>query len=230
VTQVFECKYELDSLAAFLQISTEYFNTTNDSTFFSKYNWTNAVETILNTTTALLIGTYADDGAVNTSPYTWTRQTTAATETLDNKGIGNPVQEGTGLVRSAFRPSDDACIYQLFIPANMMYARYLSSATAIATAIGNTGLASRMNDFSNSIRGAISAHGIVNDPVYGTIYAYEVDGFGGRNIMDDANLPSLLGAPFVGYLSADDEVYQNTRKVLLSKNNPYFMRGPVINA
>jgi meiotically up-regulated gene 157 (Mug157) protein len=105
---VFECKYELDSLAAFLEISTNYFEATGDAEFFGKFQWVDAMQTLLNTTQALLIGTYASDGAVNTSPYTWERQTVIGTETLDNTGRGNPAQEGTGLVRSMFRPSDDA--------------------------------------------------------------------------------------------------------------------------
>jgi meiotically up-regulated gene 157 (Mug157) protein len=105
---VFECKFELDSLAAFLEISTDYYEQTGDIDFFRKFQWVDAVETILNTTQALLIGTYASNGSVNASPYTWERTTTSGTETLDNLGRGNPVQDGTGLVRSAFRPSDDA--------------------------------------------------------------------------------------------------------------------------
>ena len=107
-TTVFECKYELDSLAAFLEISTNYYEATGDIEFFRKYSWVDAINTILDTTQALLIGTYSSNGSVNASPYTWERDTLIGTETLDNTGRGNPVQEGTGLIRSAFRPSDDA--------------------------------------------------------------------------------------------------------------------------
>lgn len=228
---VFECKYELDSLAAFLEISTNYYEATGDIDFFEKFQWVDAINTILDTTQALLIGTYASNGSVNTVPYTWERTTTSATETLDNSGRGNPVQDGTGLVRSAFRPSDDSTIYQLFIPANMMFSRYLDSASNIMAALGGQrNLANHMHNFATSIKSAITAHGIVNDPTYGQVYAYEVDGFGSANRMDDANIPSLLSAPFFGYLNVTDPVYQNTRKFILSSDNPYYMRGPVINA
>lgn len=105
---IFECKYELDSLAAFLEISTNYFEATNDTAFFQNFNWVEAITTVMTTTQELLLGTYTTNGSVNASPYTWQRTATTATETLDNSGAGNPVQEGTGLVRSAFRPSDDA--------------------------------------------------------------------------------------------------------------------------
>lgn len=107
-TTVFECKYELDSLAAFLEISTNYYEATGDLKFFEDFQWVDAIHTVLETTKALLVGTYAANGSVNISPYTWQRTTTIGTETLDNDGKGNPVQDGTGLVRSAFRPSDDA--------------------------------------------------------------------------------------------------------------------------
>lgn len=232
---VYECKYELDSLAAFLEISTDYYTATKDLTFFSKFNWVSAIQAVLNTAQSMKISTYAANGSVNSLPYTFQRLTTTAEDTLDNKGTGNPVQTGTALLRSAFRPSDDACIYELFIPANMMFAHYLNSTSNILTAMGddstNTDLANAMTNLSTSITAAITAHGIVTDPVYGNIYAYEIDGYGGRNIMDDANIPSLLSAPFIGYLSQNDTVYQATRALLLSANtNPYFMRGTVINA
>ncbi|KAA8576234.1 hypothetical protein EYC84_006385 [Monilinia fructicola] len=205
---VFECKYELDSLAAFLEISTNYYEATGDASFFQKFNWVNAIETIISTAEGLLIGTYASDGRL---------------EILCKRVLG--------LVRSAFRPSDDATIYQLFIPANMMFSRYLESCSKIMAAIGGQqDLSNHMHSFASSIRAAITKHGIVQDPTYGKVYAYEVDGFGSANRMDDANIPSLLSAPFLGYLSVNDTVYQNTRKFILSKSNPYFMRGPVINA
>ena len=232
-TTVFECKYELDSLAAFLQISNDYYTATNDVTFFTKYNWVSAVQTVLSTAQSMTVPTYAANGSVNTLPYTFQRRTTSAEETLDNTGTGNPVQNGTGLIRSAFRPSDDACIYQFFIPANMMFAQNLVTTTAILTAIGNDNtetLADEMASLGTSLTAAIRNHGIVSDPVHGNIYAYEVDGYGGTNIMDDANIPSLLSAPFLGFGSQNESVYQATRALLLSGNNPYFMRGTVINA
>ena len=52
-----------------------------------------------------------------------------------------------------------------------------------------------------------------------------VDGFGSALCMDDANVPSLLAAPYLGYCSFKDAIYQNTRKMIWSGNNPYFFKG-----
>ncbi|KUI55422.1 hypothetical protein VP1G_02840 [Cytospora mali] len=235
---VFECKYELDSLAAFLEVSTNYYNATQDLDFFGKYQWISAIQAIMNTAIEMMTPTYGADGQVLDSPYTFTRLTTRATETLANDGLGSPVANGTGLIRSAFRPSDDSTLFQLFIPANMMFSQYLAKTAEIMAALGDSappGLAQNMTDLSDSVRAAIQSYGIVTDPIIGTkAYAYEVDGFGSAAIMDDANIPSLLSAPFLGFVDADDEVYQNTRAVILDQTgtdgNPYFMRGPVINA
>ena len=228
---VFECKYELDSLAAFLEVSTNYYDATQDAEFFGKYQWVDAVKAVLNVANSMMTPTYAPNGSVNTSPYTFQRETTAGTETLSNGGIGNPVQAGTGLIRSAFRPSDDAAIYQLFIPANMMFSRYLNSTSQIMKALGTQpDLAAEMAALSTSLNQAITAHGIVTIAGGKQVYAYEVDGYGSANMMDDANIPSLLSSAFFGYLDVSDPIYQSTREFVLSAGNPYFMRGPVINA
>ncbi|KAI0601027.1 hypothetical protein F4775DRAFT_589717 [Biscogniauxia sp. FL1348] len=225
---VFECKYELDSLAAFLQLSADYHERTGDAAFFGRHAWVAAVNRTLDVARGLLAGTYAPDGAVESSPYTFQRSSTSATETLANSGAGNPVRAGTGLVRSAFRPSDDATIYQLFVPANMQFAAYLARAADIMEA-HDAGLASRMTAFAADVRAGIEAHGKVDHAEFGTVYAYEVDGFGSSNVMDDANVPSLLSAPLIDYLDKDDETYRNTRRLVLSTWNPYYMHGPVLN-
>ncbi|KAK3349935.1 hypothetical protein B0T25DRAFT_252429 [Lasiosphaeria hispida] len=227
---VFECKYELDSLAAFLQLSHHYFVGTGDAAFFGKHRWLEAVGALMNATADLLGGTYNRDGSVAYSSYLFQRTTSSAYETLGNGGLGAPAREGTGMVRSAFRPSDDACTYQLFVPANMMFSRYLGLCADIVDKLGRRAMASSMRRFSASIKAGIEKYGRVNHRLYGKIYAYEVDGYGSHNAMDDANIPSLLSAPMFGYVDRNDPIYLNTRRFVLSKDNPYFMFGPVINS
>ena len=152
----------------------------------ARYNWVSAISSVMDVANAMMTPTYAANGSVNVSPYSFTRLTTRASETLENDGLGNPTQNGTGLIRSAFRPSDDATIYQLFIPANMMFSRYLASAAQIISQLGNqAALATEMNNLASSLRNAITAHGIVGSTNYGQVYAYEVDGYDSRNIMDE---------------------------------------------
>jgi len=187
--------------------------------------------------------TYAANGSIDPSPYSFTRLTTRQTETMANNGLGSPVQNDTGLIRSAFRPSDDSTLFQFLIPANAMFSRYLDACASImqslSTSSGKNGfpqpelaaeLTIRMKSMSASIRAAIAAHGTRVDPVYGEIYGYEVDGYGSVNSMDDANIPSLLSLPFLGYLDDTDPIYLASRSKILSGNNPYFMRGPVLSA
>lgn len=83
---VFECKYEIDSLAAFFQLSWDYYEGTGDVAFFGKFGWKDAVKVILKTARDLMEGTYAEDGSLNKSPYTWLRKATSASETVANKG------------------------------------------------------------------------------------------------------------------------------------------------
>ena len=80
---------------------------------------------------------------------------------------------------------------------------------------------------SAEINDGIQNYGVYLHPKYGKIYAYETDGFGNYNLMDDANSPSLMAAPYLGYCEKDDEIYQNTRRFILSKDNPYYFEGKV---
>ena len=221
---IYQCSYQLDSLAAFLQLSVDYHNATSDTAFFGKHNWVAAVDAVMKVALDMMEPTYESDATPRKPPYTFVY----CVGYLANSGVGNPVNAGAGLIRSAFRPSDDPCIYQYFIPANMMFATYLGRAAEIMTAHNRT-LAERMNKLSASVREAIERHGIVNHPIYGRMYAYEVDGYGSVNIMDDANTPSLLSAPMHGYMDARNQVYKNTRKMVLGKGNPYWNEGPLIH-
>lgn len=226
---VFECKYEIDSLGAFFQLSYDYYHATGDGDFFGKFQWKESVRSVLDTVKEMMQGTYNDDGSVRESPYTWQRESPYASETLVNKGAGAPVKGGLGLVRSFFRPSDDSVIYQYFIPGNMMLARYLEACVDIMQPI-DAGMAQEMADIASGIRKGIQEHAVVKHPQFGDIYAFEVDGYGSHSLMDDSNLPSLLSIPHLGYSKNDDEIYKNTRAFALSTANPYYAHGPVINA
>ena len=43
--------------------------------------------------------------------------------------------------------------------------------------------------------------------------------------MDDANVPGLLSLPYLGAIRSNDPLYENTRRFVLSRSNPYFFRG-----
>ncbi|KAH8673275.1 hypothetical protein BX600DRAFT_378472 [Xylariales sp. PMI_506] len=228
---VYTCNFELDDFGGFLQLSHDYFTATGDVDFFGKFQWIYAIQSIMSASEAMRQPSYGEDGEWIRPVYTFQSQTMSGAGTLGNNGMGNPVN-ATGLIRSPFRPSDDAATFDFLIPGNMMMARYLESNAEIMDCISNApaGLAQQMRDMAADIREAIKEWGIVTAPSGKKIYAYEVDGFGGRNLMDDANVPSLLSAPFLGYLDRDDEVYQNTREFVLSRRNPWWCAGPVINA
>lgn len=230
---VFTCNFELDDFGGFLQLSHDYHAKTGDVDFFGRFQWVNAIQSILAASEAMRRPTYADDGTWNPPPYTFQSQTMSAAGTLGNNGIGNPVNY-TGMVRSPFRPSDDAALFEFQIPANMMLAQYLDSTSDIMEQLSHPSaaeLTQEMRDVAAGIRDAIAQWGVVTAPSGEKIFAYEVDGFGGRNLMDDANVPSLLSAPMLnGYVSRNDSTYQATRRFVLSRANPWWCAGPVISA
>ncbi|KAJ0161728.1 putative eiotically up-regulated protein [Colletotrichum tanaceti] len=102
-----------------------------------------------------------------------------------------------------------------------------------------------MREQALGIRRGIERDAIVHRPGFGDIFAYEVDGYGGANLMDYANVPSLPAMPLwntsLGPVGDDKdkkattkhdyaEVYRNTRRFVLSDANSNFMKGPVISA
>lgn len=97
---------------------------------------------------------------------------------------------GQALSAPFFRPSDNTTIFQLFIPANMIFTRYLAFCPLIMQPL-NPALAAEMSTLASSLRTAAETYGVVTDPVHGQIYAYEIDGYGSRNIIDDVNIPSF---------------------------------------
>ena len=146
-------------------------------------------------------------------------------DTLTHDGRGEPVAV-TGMTWSGFRPSDDACVYGYLIPSNMFAVVTLGyTAEIMRTVFGDEALALRAEKLAAEIRAGIEKYGVVEHPQFGRMYAYETDGMGHYTFMDDANVPSLMSIPYLGYCSADDETYKNTRAYVLSKENPYYYEG-----
>ncbi|KAK0645582.1 hypothetical protein B0T16DRAFT_411507 [Cercophora newfieldiana] len=226
---VFECKYELDSLGHFLALANDFFEHTGNREFMNK-RWYKAVNTLLEVLGAQSEPTFdSETGRYRPNEYTFQRQTTTGTETLNLAGNGNPLNNGTGLIRSAFRPSDDATIFGFFIPANAMMATELKRTATILKSSdkkSDLDLAETLQGWSRNITKGIWEHGVVPTRKYGDVFAYEVDGYGSSLLMDDANYPSLLALPLMGFVTEKDEVYQNTRRMLLEKTgNPYYLTG-----
>lgn len=113
---VFERKYELDSLAAFIRLSNEYFKW-SQSTEFVDIKWVEAYERIIKVINEQRLS-YQEEDREGDAPYTFWRTTPQPTDSLSH-ARGTPTAQ-CGLIRSAFRPSDDATTYQYFIPGNAM--------------------------------------------------------------------------------------------------------------
>ena len=141
------------------------------------------------------------------------------------RGKGTKTNPDAGLTWSGFRPSDDPQQYGYLIPSNMFAVVALQYMEALATDVWNNSLlASKAGSLRRSIDEGIQQYGIVNHPVYGRMYAYEVDGYSNSLLMDDANVPNLMSLPYLGY-PYDPDIYENTKKFILSKHNPTFHTG-----
>jgi meiotically up-regulated gene 157 (Mug157) protein len=214
---VHERKWEIDSLCYPVRLAYHYWKKTKDSQPFTE-DWKEAIK--------LTLKTFKDQQRKSgNGPYHFQRETLKPTDSQPMAGYGFPVKP-VGLICSAFRPSDDATIFPFLIPSNFFAVSSLKQASEMVTAIfKDTTLANELTKLALEVEAAIQKYGIVNHPEYGKIYAFEVDGFGNTYLMDDANVPSLLALPYLGAIDVKQEIYQNTRKFVLSENNPFYFKG-----
>lgn len=219
---VHERKYEIDSLCYPLRLAYQYWLLTGDSSIFGEL-WQNALDEIL----AVFREQQRKDG--NKTSYKFQRTTHVLHDTYSNYGYGHPAKP-CGMIASAFRPSDDSQIFPYLIPANFFAESVLRKAAEILTKVNkDEARAKECLALADEIRAGLAKHATVVHPKYGRVYAFEVDGFGSHLLMDDANAPSLLSLPYLcpELVSIDDPVYQNTRKMVFSEDNPYYFSGTV---
>lgn len=211
---VWERKFELDSLCYPLWILDLYYKETNNHEIFSE-EVHKGFEVILETFEKELDHDKKSD-------YWFLRPEAPESESPANKGHGLATNRKANLVWSAFRPSDDVCEYNYFIPGNQFVVLALK---IIAKYTNSKKIRRKAMRLSKKIDKAIYKYGLYDHPKYGKIFSFETDGYNNYNLMDDANIPSLLALPYLGYLDIDDEIYQNTRNFILSKDNPYYYEG-----
>jgi meiotically up-regulated gene 157 (Mug157) protein len=209
-----ERKWELDSLCYPIRFAHEYWKQTEDTSPFDT-SWHESLRLTVKTMRE-------QQRKQNDGPYRY------ASEDLrsgpDNKdGYGSPVRP-MGLIASRFRPSDDPCIYQFLIPSNLFAVTALGQLAEMAhRLLHDDALANDAHALAKEVKDALHQYGTAT--IEGeTIWAYEVDGFGHSLLMDDSNVPSLLGLPYLKS-SPDAALYARTRAFVWSEKNPWFFRG-----
>ena len=216
--ELHERKYEIDSLCYPVRLAYEYWRLTGDATIFDE-RWLTAIR--------LILQTFREQQRTtgNVTSYRFSRTTHALHDTQSNWGYGHPVR-ACGLIASSFRPSDDSTVFPFLVPSNFFAVSILRKAATILTEVNHSAeLSQECMALANEVEAALQEHAVVEHPVFGRVYAYEVDGYGSHLLMDDANAPSLLSLPYLTEMPVDNPVYQNTRRMIWSPANPYFFAG-----
>jgi uncharacterized protein len=212
-----ERKWEIDSLCYPIRLAHGYWKATADASPFDAA-WRSAM--------TLVVQTFREQQRKHgPGPYRFQRQSSSSTETLALDGLGNPARP-VGMIFSMFRPSDDACIFPLFVPANLFAVTSLRQlAELAANVLHDQTLASDARALADEVFGAVERYGHLTGAASDAVWAYEIDGYGSQLFMDDANAPGLLSLPYLGCCEISDPVYQRTRARILSPANPYFFEG-----
>jgi uncharacterized protein len=214
---IHERKWEIDSLCYPVRLSYYYWKKTGDIKPFNNH-WKQAMRLVLQTFKE-------QQRKTGKGPYKFERRTSWATDGVPLGGYGYPAKP-VGLIYSMFRPSDDATIYPFLVPSNFFAVASLQQIAEMFNSIfKEASFANECNAMAIEVRTALQQYAVVTHPVFGKVYAYEINGYGSYNLMDDANVPSLLSLPYLGAVKNTDPVYSNTRKLLLSSYNPFFFKG-----
>ncbi|KAI0751344.1 Six-hairpin glycosidase-like protein [Daedaleopsis nitida] len=220
---VFECKYEIDSLCGFLKLSRSYYQATKDTSFMND-NWFTAIDQVFRVMWEQSQSTF-DENFNFISYYNWTGGNGALSPAVPNEGNGEP-KAYTGLVGTHHRPSDDLSTFAFLTPANAMLSVELTHLAEVLDATKQAQNVSKLaKQYSKTITNAIWDTTLVSN-----IFAYETNGFGGRYVMDDANVPSLLSLPYLGFLDKTHPAYVATKNLLMSRKNPYYAAGKNFSA
>ena len=214
---VHEQKWEVDSLCYVIRLSYHYYKLTDDNSIFDE-TWIKSSKIIYDT----FLTEQRKDGE---SPYRFIRNGTAMVDAPVFSGTGRPFKPN-GMICSMFRPSDDATMYPFLIPSNIFASISMKQLSEIYNSEKmDIGFSEKCLSMSLEINEAIEKYAIKEHLNFGKIYSYEIDGFGNNLYMDDANVPSLMSLAYLDSKFEKDEIYLNTRRFLLSDNNPYFLKG-----
>lgn len=214
---IHERKWEIDSLCYPIRLAYGYWKACGDASVFDS-KWNEAMESVYATFRV-------QQRKESPGPYSFKRTTAWQTDTVPGNGMGNPLRP-VGLICSIFRPSDDATTFPFLIPSNYFAVTSLRQLSEICEKVTlNTTLASKSRKLADEVEKALEEYAIGDYLKFGKVISYEVDGYGNRLMMDDSNVPSLLALPYLGCLNADDMVYQNTRKFLLSEDHCWYFKG-----
>lgn len=213
---VWERKYEVDSLCYPVQLAFQLWRLTGRTDHL--VDFPAAAKRILE-----VLSTEQEHESRST--YLFQRLDGPASDTLARNGRGGRTRP-TGLTWSAFRPSDDACSLGFNIPGNAFAVVALTEIEQIMHEVhGEDETAGSAAVLAREIDSALRTHAAPTLDGTDTCLAYEVDGMGGHLRADDANVPSLLSLPMLGWCTTDDPLYLRTRSFILSDENPYHYSG-----
>jgi meiotically up-regulated gene 157 (Mug157) protein len=214
---VAERKWEIDSLCYPIRLANAYWKATGDRQPFDD-DWRAAMHTVL--------ATFREQQRKSgPGPYHFQRPSANPTDTQMLGGYGNPTRP-VGLIHAMFRPSDDACIYPLFIPGNLFAVSTLRELAGLVMALhDDRAFAGECTALADEVEQALQHYGVMHDEHGNEIWAYEVDGYGNQLFMDDANAPGLSSLAYLGCCKPDDPRYLRTRARAWSADNPYFFSG-----